>query len=116
MAISVINSSKTDQRDNKIASGLVSLMDEPCIHADVAFIAAHAKQYLDKHMLWYQCEDPNLREQGFLTFHRCLRYFIKVKQLEDLAANWQQNEAFEEYCNIVSGLPEKYRLLKQEIF
>jgi hypothetical protein len=32
-----------------------------------------------------------------------------------LAANWQQNDAFEEYCNIVSGLPEKYRLLKQEM-
>jgi hypothetical protein len=115
MAISVINSSKTDQRDNKIASGLVSLMDEPCIHADVAFIAAHAKQYLDKHMLWYQREDPNLREPGFLTFHRCLRYFVKVKQLEDLAANWQQNDAFKEYCHIVSCLPEKYRTLKQEM-
>ena len=50
----IINDTKTGNRKNKIAYGLVSLMQEKGIKADLCFDVTYSKLFLDMHMLWYQ--------------------------------------------------------------
>jgi hypothetical protein len=69
MAISVMNSSKTDQCDNKIASGWAGESDEQAMYpCRCCFIlAAHAKQYLDKHTCFgISARMPTSGSQDFL--------------------------------------------------
>jgi len=95
MALSVVAATKTNERENKIASGLASLMNEPMIHADLLFLAAFSKHFLDDHMKWYGSKDDNIGVSGFLIFHRFLRYYIMQQELKNLESNgWETNPVF----------------------
>jgi len=84
LALSVVAATRTDERENKIASGLGSLMEESMIHTDLLFLAAFSKHFLDKHMKWYGGKDDNIGEPGFLIFHWFLRYFIMQQELKNV--------------------------------
>ena len=68
LAKGVCNMTKTVQKDNVIASNLLSLASSEWIVWDVLFIAALAKSWLNPHMKFYQGTDPNIGEPGFLCF------------------------------------------------
>jgi len=113
IAVAVINSTKTADKENKIASGLLALMREPLIHGDILFLAAFAHCFLNSHMKWYGGDDPNVREPGFLIFHRAVHYFImhdELKRLEE--GGWQENNAFQEFVQFLSTLSTVQKDLK----
>jgi hypothetical protein len=106
MARAVVNISLTKDAENKIASGLRSLMHQDEIKADIAFLAAFAKCFLDPHFAWFQRSDPNIKAPGFLTFHRHVRYFLMWKDLKDLSVSWRTHAAFQTYREIIAGLQD----------
>jgi len=75
-------------------------MREPLIHGDILFLAAFAHCFLDPHMKWYGWDDPNVREPGFLIFHRAVCYFImhdELKRLEEVAG--KRTMLFKNLCS-----------------
>jgi hypothetical protein len=104
MAQAVVNSSITKEAENKIASGLRSLMHQNEIKADIAFLAAFARCFLDPHFAWFQRSDPNIKAAGFLTFHRQVRYYLMWKDLKTVS--WRTHPAFETYREIIATLQD----------
>jgi hypothetical protein len=82
IARAVVNISNTDEAQNKISSGLLSIMKQSSIHADVAFLSAFATTFLNKHFLWHQQSEKDAGKAGFLAFHRQVRYFQMRTGLE----------------------------------
>jgi len=114
MAICVINVSTTAEAKNKIASGLCSLMQEKSIEAGVAFIAAFAASYLNKHMAWYGETDPNIGTPAFLTFHRTGRHYLMIKHLYRLLKEWKTDPKFERFRKTLEELTsDEYSLLEK---
>jgi len=96
MALSVVAATKTTERENKVASGLVTLMNEPMIHSDLLFLATFSEHFLDVHMKWYGSKDDNIGELGFLIFHQFVRYFIMQQELKNLEnGGWETHPDFE---------------------
>jgi len=116
MALSVVAATRTNEKENKIASGLVSLMNEPLIHADLLFLAAFSKNFLDNHMKWYGSKDPNIGEPGFLIFHRFLRYFTMQEELKILEnGGWETNSDFELFVLKLQTLTLEGKNLKTQM-
>jgi len=113
IAAAIVNSSKTADKENKISSGLISLLRQPLIHCDLLFIAAFANGFLNPHMKWYSREDPNIGEPGFLVFHRAIRYFIMHCDLKDLQeGGWQEHLAFQDFKQFLPTLSNDDRGMK----
>ena len=87
-------------------------MWQPVLNADVSFLAAFAKLYLDKDMLWCQMTDPNIGKAGFLSVHRAVRYAMSVKELERLKEKWKTIPSFEQYLEICNDLPDDLKVMK----
>jgi hypothetical protein len=104
MAQSVVNCSLTKEAENKIVSGLRSSMHQNKIKADIAFLAAFARCFLDPYFAWFQRSDPNIKAAGFLTFHRQGRYFLMWKDLKSVS--WRTNPAFQTYRDVISTLQD----------
>jgi hypothetical protein len=68
MAKGVRNMTATKEKENSIASNLLSLASSDWIVADVMLIASLSKLFLNNHMKWYQGVDPNIGQSGFLSF------------------------------------------------
>ena len=107
MAKAAIVYSNTDQALNKIASGLVSEMQERVIKADVSFIATYSKLCLEPNLLWDQKVDPNIGEHGFLAFHRLVKFFLDLSRLNDLRKNWRLHPGFQKYVGILEEETDK---------
>ncbi len=60
MAKGVKNMTTTKEKENTIASNLLSLASSAWIVADVMLIASLLKLFLNNHMKWYQGIDPNI--------------------------------------------------------
>ena len=81
LAQAIVNMTNSDERENTIASNFLSLASSPWIIADVHFIAAIMKKWLNLHMRWYQHSDPNIGQPGYLISHRLLRYHLQIIDL-----------------------------------
>ena len=68
MAKACCNMTKTDQKENTIASNLLSLASSDWIVADIYLIAGVAKVWLNPHMHWYQGSDLTIGTPGFCAF------------------------------------------------
>jgi hypothetical protein len=104
MAQAITNCSLTKEAGGEIASGLRSLMHQNEIKADIAFLAAFARYFLDPHFSWFQRSDPNVKVAGFLTFHRQIRYYLMWKDLTSVS--WRTHAAFQTYREIISTLQD----------
>jgi hypothetical protein len=94
MAKACCNMTKTDQKENIIASNLLSLASSDWIVADIYLIAGVAKSWLNPHMRWYQGSDPNVGTPGFLSFHRQVRYFLMLEDLKNIEDHWREMDEF----------------------
>jgi hypothetical protein len=94
MAKACCNMTKTDVRENIIASNLLSLASSDWIVADIYLIAGVAKSWLNPHMRWYQGSDPNIKTPGFLSFHRQVRYFLMMENLKKIENSWREMDEF----------------------
>jgi hypothetical protein len=113
IAKGVCNMTKTNEKDNVITSNLLLLASSEWIATDVLFIAAIAKSWLNSHMNFYQGTDPNIREPGFLLFHRQVYFFLMIKDINIMKHNWQTHEAFSQLSTKVGEMSnERLKKLK----
>jgi hypothetical protein len=94
MAKACCNMTKTDQKDNIIASNLLSLASSDWIVADIYLIAGVAKSWLNPHMRWYQGSDRHIGTPWFLCFHRQVRYFLMLEDLKKIEESWREMDEF----------------------
>ena len=105
----------TKEKENTIASNLLSLASSEWIVADVMLIASLSKLFLNNHMKWYQGSDPNIGRPGFLVFHRAVRYFLQLEDLQDAERSWETHELFREFRLQVALIEdESLRKMKQD--
>jgi hypothetical protein len=116
LAKGVCNMTKTVEKDNVIASNLLSLASSEWIVSDVLFIAALAKSWLNPHMKFYQGTDPNIGEPGFLCFHRQVRFYLMYEDITEMKQNWKTHEVFSKFSSKVGAMSnERLKKLKQEM-
>jgi hypothetical protein len=80
----VVSMTKTDQADNKIASGLDSLLREDMIKSDTCLLADFHTAFLNSHLQFYQGTDIETHLPGYLIRHVYVRYFVMKKQMKIL--------------------------------
>jgi hypothetical protein len=114
LAKGVCNMTNTDQKENIIASNLLSLASSEWIVADVYFIAGISQSWLNPHMKWYQGSDPNIGRPGFLCFHRAVRYFLMIDDIDVIRDDWRTNEVFSKFSRQVQSMSNpKLKSLKE---
>jgi hypothetical protein len=99
MAKACCNMTKTDQKENFIASNLLSLnllslVSSDWIIANIYLISGVTKSWLNPHMRWYLGLDPNIRTPGFLSFHRHVKYFLMMENLKKIENSWREMDKF----------------------
>jgi hypothetical protein len=116
VAKGVCNMTKTVEKDNVIASNLLSLASSQWIVADVFFVAGVAKSWLNPHMRFYQGIDQNIGEPGFLSYHRQVRFFLMMEDIIGMKRNWRGQESFSQFSSLVDQMSDlKLRKLKEEM-
>jgi hypothetical protein len=78
---------KTDQADNKIASGLDSLLREDMIKSDTSLLGNFYTDFLNSHLQFYQGTDPETHLPGYLIRHVHARCFVMKKQMKMLRSS-----------------------------
>jgi hypothetical protein len=107
MAKAVRNATTTKQKENTIASNLSSLASSDWIIADVMLIASLFKSFLNDHVKWCQGVDPNIGRPGFLVFHRAVRCFLMLEDLQEVEASWETHQAFQDFCAQAAKMTNK---------
>ena len=65
-------------------------------------------------MRWYQRSDPNIGQPGYLIPHRLPRYHLQgVADLEDMRNDWQTQDAFKGFRDVLSSLSDTMRPMKE---
>jgi hypothetical protein len=94
------------QKDNVVASNLLSLASSEWIATDVLFINGTAKAWLNPHTKFHQSTDPAVGEPAFLSFHRQVRYLLMLEDLEELKLNWRTRTAFSQFFTKVGEMSD----------
>jgi hypothetical protein len=94
MAKACCNMTKTDQKEDIVASNLLSLASSDWIVADIYLIAGVAKSWLKLHMRWYQGLDPNVGTPGFLCLRCQVRYFLMLEDLKKIEESRREMDEF----------------------
>jgi hypothetical protein len=95
VAFCVRNDSSSEFSENKIAQNMmVSMMNEKALKFQVWFSCGLCQFWPAPNMEWYQGKDIFVRKTGFLSFHRTVRYFIMIWQIDFLLENWSTNRWF----------------------
>ena len=112
IAGAVVSMTRTDQADNKIASGLDSLLREDMIYSDTCLLADFHKDFLNSHLRFYQATDPETALPGYMIRHIYARYFVMKKQLKSLKSG-NTGDSFERFFLSLDELQDDPGLDKQ---
>ena len=77
-----INSTKTSEKKNVIASNLLRMCKVPWIVVIFIFFSAVSESWLNKEFRWYQGSDPNVGSHGYLAVHQSICLYIQLRNLE----------------------------------
>ena len=105
IAAAVASMTRTDQADNKIASGLDSLLREDMIYSDTCLLADFHKDFLNSHLRFYQATDPETALPGYMIRHVYARYFVMKKQLKSLKSG-DVGDSFERFYLSLDALQD----------
>jgi hypothetical protein len=89
MAKACCNMTRTDQKENIIASNLLSL-ESYSVVADIYLIAGVAKSWSNPDMKWYQASDPHFGTPGFLRFQQQVRHSQFMVDLKKMETSWHE--------------------------
>jgi hypothetical protein len=106
---------KTDVRENVVASNLLSLASSDWILANVCLIAGVAKSWLKPHMRWHQSSDPHIGTLGFLCFHRQVRCFLMMEDLKKMEMSLRKMEDFEQFSKKLFTMNPTLKKLKEDM-
>jgi hypothetical protein len=107
LATQYVSQSDLTPVERDIGGNFVSLLEEPEVMVDLAFLAGFFRLYLFSHFKFFQGVDPNIGRPGWLSFHVVTRFFLMLEDLNRLL-NFQgelppEMEHFQKY---VRALPE----------
>ena len=86
------NVNPSNNKLNKIASGILSLMNEPIIISDIKLISCFHDTFLNQHFDWLQKGDQDIGDTpGYLGRHMLVRYFLMHSDLEKMINNGWKN-------------------------
>jgi hypothetical protein len=67
-------------------------------------------------MKFFQGPDPNIGEPGFLSYHRQVRFFLMMDDINRMKRNWREHKAFSKFATKVDGMTnERLKKLKEEM-
>ena len=94
-----VNRFSSSNAGNKIASSILSLMEEPLILSDAKLSNAFMSYYFNEHYCWMERGDPALGGTlGFLSRHMLVRFYIMSRQLKAaMNGGWKAIDAFKEF-------------------
>jgi hypothetical protein len=85
LAQGALNDTAANTAAGKIASSILSLMDETKIRCDLCFMVAFSRTYFVRHMKWLQMIDERAGDFGCVSRHMPVRTCLIVRDLEELA-------------------------------
>ena len=86
------NANPSNNKLNKIASGLLSLIAEPIIVSDIKLISCFHDIFLNQHFDWLQKGDQDIGgTPGYLGRHMLVRYFLMYSDLEKMIDSGWKN-------------------------
>ena len=94
-----LNSTTAATAAGKIASNILSLMEEKKIKLDLICIVCFSKVYFFKHMKWIQIVDKRSKGHGYVARHMPVRTYIIVTELKKLANTWETSQAFKPFVD-----------------
>jgi hypothetical protein len=103
-----LNSSKSSTKVGKIASSILSLMDEPKLRADAEFVKAVSLSLFNHHLLWLQGYDEIAKDTGYRCRSMGERYYLMMEDLDKLhEGGWRENPAFADFLEASAKLPQR---------
>ena len=107
IAQKVVNANPGNNKLNKIASGILSLMRKPIIVSDIKLISCFHNVFLNHHFEWLQNGDAGVGgTPGFLGRHMLVRYFLMHSDIKKLT-NDRWKEAGEKMEPFLKSLDEE---------
>ena len=71
-----LNNLKANTAAGKIASSILSLMNETKIRCDLYFMVAFSRTYFVRHMKWLQMIDERAGDFGYVSRHMPVRSYL----------------------------------------
>jgi hypothetical protein len=112
----MVNGHVSSEKVNTVASNFLSLStSSPWIVSDVYFLLGITVTWLNPHFRWYQRPDAQLENSlpGHLAFHRAVRYFLMIEDLENIRNNWWTMEKFKKFVDEVKEMNEEQKKRKE---
>ena len=104
----VRNANPSNTKLNKIASGLLSLMDEPIIVSDIKLISSFHEAFLNHHFHWLQNGDEGIGgTPGYLGRHMLVRYFLMHSDLKKMVDDGWKTKVGKEMQPFLNSLEEE---------
>ena len=110
---SVINVFASGTTKNEVASWLNWYLQTDALKAQLLFLVDFHSDFFCVHLKWLQHEDPMTKQLGFLAMHMPVRYYIMVRDLEELEEKWTSLPEYQDYLSIVGSLPESTYVKKE---
>lgn len=98
-----------------ISSNMLSLASSEGIVVNVHFLAGFANCWLNPHMKFMQGTDPNIGTPGYLSFHRAGRYYLQVRDLENIRDNWRAEDSFARLKEAFDKLPTERQTIMDKM-
>ena len=108
IARKVVNVNPSNNKLNKIASGLLSLMKEPIIVSDIKLISSFHGVFLNQHFNWLQNGDEGIGgTPGYLGRHMLVRYFLMFSDLKNMTNDGWRTKGGKEMQPFLNSLEEE---------
>ena len=102
-----IHTAKKSLKLGKIARGLLILMSQKSLLADLSFIVAFTDAWVNKHMKFMQSTCPQAKEYGFLARLMPIHVFRMRKELLHFRdGGWKNDPKFALFRSLASGVGE----------
>jgi hypothetical protein len=97
LAQGALNSTTVNTASGKIASSILSLIDETKIRCDLYFMVAFSQSYFVRHMNWLQMIDKRAGNLGYLSRHMPVTTYLIIHDLDNLANGWEDYHHYQEF-------------------
>jgi hypothetical protein len=100
LAQGALNNTTANTASGKIASSILSLMDETKIQCNLYLMVAFSRSYFVRHMKWLQIIDERAGDFGYLSCHMPVRTYLIIHDLDNLANGWEDDHHYKEFTEL----------------
>jgi hypothetical protein len=100
LAQGALNNATANTAAGKIASSILSLMDETKIPCNLCFMVAFSCTCFVRHMKWLQMIDERAGAFGRVSRNVPVRTHLTARDLEELANGWEDDEHCRDFADL----------------